>query len=100
MVASVAETQRTRCGFGLTLPWLVRSGLQLAWCLYLVGWTVSLLTTYPAQVADNVLPPDVRFPVSKALHVTMYAVLAGLIPWLWRGRAGRWVLPILLSLHG
>jgi VanZ family protein len=71
-----------------------------AWLLLLAAWTVALLTPYPVQLANQVLPPPVEFPLSKALHVTAYAVLAALVGLLRPLGRYRWLLLAFLSFHG
>src|SRR5436305_330152 len=71
----------------------------LAWSLFLLAWTLALLTPQPVQVADAVLPDDAVFPTSKALHVTAYALLAILTAALPLRRRTRWWLLGLLVLH-
>jgi VanZ family protein len=71
----------------------------LAWSLFLLAWTLALLTPQPVQVADAVLPDDAVFPTSKALHVTAYALLAILTAALPLRHRTRWWLLGLLVLH-
>jgi VanZ family protein len=71
----------------------------LGWSLFLIVWTLALLTPQPVQVADAVLPDDAVFPTSKLLHVTAYALLAILTAALrLRGRT-RWWFLALLAIH-
>jgi VanZ family protein len=72
----------------------------LAWSLFLLVWTLALLTPEPVQVADAVLPEEAVFPTSKVLHVTAYALLAILTAALPLRRQARWWLLGLLVLHG
>jgi VanZ family protein len=76
--------------------WVVR---VVFWWVAVALWTAALLTTYPVQVSQEVLPPSVGFPAAKTLHVVAYAGLAGLIPWLGITLGWRWGLLALLSLH-
>src|SRR5262245_57122567 len=69
------------------------------WGLFLVGWTVALLTPEPVQVADAVLAPQAAFSASKALHVTAYAILALLTCWLPASTRTRGYLLLLVSAH-
>lgn len=81
--------------------WWRWGGVLLAvWVLLLAAWTVALLTPDPARFANQVLPPQTEFPLSKALHVTAYAVLAGLVGLLRPLGRYRWLLLAVLSLHG
>jgi VanZ family protein len=67
--------------------------------VFVVVWTVALLTTQPVRVAQAVLPPPVRFPTAKLLHVAAYACLVALSGWLPVPRRLRWLLIVFLSLH-
>ncbi|HJT75763.1 MAG TPA: VanZ family protein [Gemmataceae bacterium] len=81
--------------------WWRWGGVVLAvWVLLLAAWTVALLTPDPARFAGQVLPPQADFTLSKALHVTAYAVLAGLVGSLRPLGRYRWLLLAVLSLHG
>jgi VanZ family protein len=69
------------------------------WGIALALWTAGLLTTYPVQLSQQVLPPAAGFPAAKALHVIAYAGLGGLIPWLGVALRWRWGFLALLSFH-
>ena len=71
----------------------------LAWSLFLLVWTVALLTPQPVQLADAVLPDDAIFPTSKLLHIMAYALLAILTAALPLQRQTRWWFLGLLVLH-
>ncbi len=76
-------------------------GLRWAvWAMYLILWSVALLTTYPADVGQRVLPPAWHYVAAKALHICAYAGLAILTGWLRAPARYRWLLLLLLSLHG
>jgi VanZ family protein len=80
--------------------WLRSRALHgFVWGLLLVLWTIALLTPQPVQVAQAVLPDTFEFPISKLLHVTAYAVLAGLGVRLHGLGRYRWTVLALLSLH-
>jgi VanZ family protein len=68
------------------------------WGLAAALWTVALLTTFPAHVSQEVLPPAAGFTAAKTLHVAAYAFLTATVPWLGLGR-WRWGLLAFLSLH-
>jgi VanZ family protein len=70
----------------------------LGWCLCLVLWTVALLTLFPVQVGQVVVPQTLHFPAAKFLHISVYAFLTVYLKWLPIGR-GRWLLLAFLSLH-
>jgi VanZ family protein len=70
------------------------------WVLLLAGWTVALLTPDPVRLAREVLPDQVEFPAAKLLHLAAYAVLAALAGGLRPLGRWRWVLLVVLSLHG
>jgi hypothetical protein len=71
----------------------------LAWLLCLAVWTVALLTTYPAQVSQHVLPQGLQFPTAKCLHLCAYAFLTAFISCLPLRTGPRWALVAVLSLH-
>ena len=71
-----------------------------AWLGLLAVWTLALLTTYPVQVKEQVLPADAGFPAAKMLHLTMYALLAGSAAFLPLRGVRRWLPILVLSLHG
>ena len=66
-----------------TFRWLV-------WTAYGSLWTAALLTTFPIEVRDAVVPAPYTFSASKVLHVSAYAVFAVLTGWLALGRPWRW----------
>jgi VanZ family protein len=77
-----------------------RQTLRLAlWGLCVAVWTVFLLTPHPVRVGHQVLPPTIHYPVSKCLHVGVYALLTGMLPWLGPRSGLRWGLVVFLSLH-
>lgn len=81
------------------LPGLPRGLRWSVWGLYVALWSLALLTPYPADVNQAVLPATWREPAAKALHVGAYALLAILSAWLrvpWRQR---WLLLAFLSFH-
>jgi VanZ family protein len=71
----------------------------LAWLLCLAVWTAALLTTFPAQVSQQMLPPVLQFPTAKCLHVCAYAFLTAFISCLPLNTGRRWALVAVLSLH-
>lgn len=73
-----------RCG--PKLRWLV-------WSICTAAWTTLLLTSQPAQIADEVLGKEKTYVASKTLHVSAYAILAILTGWL---RTRPWVRRLLL----
>ena len=76
-----------------TLRWLV-------WGVYLLSWSVALLTPQPATWAGDVIPESVvRYSFAKSLHVAAYALLAILTGWLLVPAKLRWLLLGFLSLH-
>jgi VanZ family protein len=80
--------------------WRWRRVVLAVWLLLLAAWTVALLRPEPVQLANEVLPPQMEFPLSKVLHVTAYAVLAGLVGLLRPLGRYRWLLLAFLSFHG
>lgn len=69
---------------------------RVAWWLCVLVWTAGLLTTMPAHVNRSLFPAPLGFSVSKTVHVTAYAFLCALIPFL--GTRG-WALLGFLSFH-
>ncbi len=81
--------------------WWRWGGVVLAvWLLLLAAWTAALLTPDPVRFANQVLPPPMEFPLAKVLHVTAYAVLAGLVGLLRPLGRYRWLLIAFLAFHG
>jgi VanZ family protein len=78
--------------FPLRFRWLI-------WLAVVIGWTIALLTTPPVDVAHAVLAEEMIFPVSKLLHVIVYALLAVLSGWLQVPFRFRWLLLLFMSLH-
>lgn len=79
----------------------LRSGwLWAIWLVLLSIWTLALVTTYPAQIKQQVLPREASFPASKMLHVSAYAFLAGFAAFLPSRGGWRWLPLVVLSLHG
>ncbi len=79
----------------------LRAGwLWAAWLILLVLWTLALVTPYPVQIRDQVLPHEVGFPASKVLHVSAYAFLAGFGSFLPLRGGWRWLPVLILSVHG
>ncbi len=68
------------------------------WLVCLVIWTVLLLTSGPAHFATENIKPHTNLPISKFLHVGMYAFLAAFASTL--NFRPRWMLLVVLSLHG
>jgi VanZ family protein len=72
----------------------------LLWAVLLGAWTAALLTPDPVRLAQEVLPEPVEFPAAKLLHLGAYAALAALGCVLRPLGRFRWVLLVVLSLHG
>jgi len=78
----------------------VRPGLRwLIWSVFVVLWTIALLTPKPVEIGQEVLPEEAQFPVGKTLHVGAYAFLVLLSAWLPVSAPGRWLLLLFLSAH-
>jgi len=71
----------------------------LVWLLCLCIWTLALLTSFPVQVKDAVLPPQAGYHASKLLHVGAYAFLAGSASWLLPSQPLRFLPILFLSFH-
>jgi VanZ family protein len=77
----------------LTRRWVI-------WGICVAVWTLALVTPQPAEIAQDVLPQQAHFPISKTLHVSAYAFLTALAAWLRVRGPKRWLLVAFLSLHG
>ena len=88
----MSETSGPRTGRGRAAGWLLWGG-------FAVLWTAALLTTFPVEARDAVLPEQYGFSAGKALHVAAYAVFAVLTGRLDVPSPWRWALLGFLSLH-
>jgi len=70
----------------------------LGWCLCFSLWTVALLTRFPVQLGESLMPEQMHFPAAKCLHVCAYAFLTMYLAWL-PLRNWRWLFLAFLSLH-
>jgi VanZ family protein len=52
------------------------------WWLLLAGLSWALLSPVPPEVGKAVLPSDMTFTASKAVHVGAYAFLSAFVAWL------------------
>jgi VanZ family protein len=81
-----------------------RNGLDWRWLVflaYVTAWTVALLVPIPENsVGGSVFSLDLKFLLSKSLHVGAYAFLIVLITQLRIGLRSRWLLVLFASLHG
>ncbi len=72
----------------------------MIWATTLTLWTAALVTPFAVQAGHEVLPEDTHYPVSKLLHLAVYAGLVLLTAWLPASRRLRpWLLALLLA-HG
>jgi hypothetical protein len=71
------------------------------WSLYVLAWTTALLMPVPVHGHWTVteLEIDLRFLLAKTLHVSAYAVLAGLTGWLQAPLRLRFVLMFFVMGH-
>jgi VanZ family protein len=76
-----------------------RTVVWLIWLSFLCLWTLALLTSFPVQVKDAVLPPQAGYHASKLLHVCAYAFLAGFAGWLLPTQPVRFLPILFLSFH-
>ncbi len=83
-------------------PFSRRTGwvLWAAWLVILAVWTGALVTTYPVQVKQQVMPNDRGIPTAKLLHVAAYAFLTGFGAFLPLRGHWRWLPVLVMSLHG
>jgi VanZ family protein len=70
-----------------------------AWWLLLAILSWALLSPQPPLVAQALLPSEMTFTASKAVHVTTYAFMTLLVLWLPSSPKQRAVLWVILALH-
>jgi hypothetical protein len=72
------------------------------WSLYAAAWTVALLVPMPEHGRWDLATVEInkKFLLAKALHVTAYAVMAGLTGWLRAPLRLRFFLMFFLMAHG
>jgi VanZ family protein len=70
-----------------------------AWWLLLATLSWALLSPQPPLVAKALLPSEMTFTASKAVHVSAYAFLTTLVLWLPATTRQRTVLWAVLALH-
>ena len=96
----------------------------IVWCAFVVGWSLTLLTSQGVDWAEAIFPDKaircvvansldvlqlhtrfmpsdntIRYTAAKSLHVAAYGCFAILSGWLGVPRRGRWLLLVLMSLH-
>ena len=76
------------------------SWLWATWLLLFAVWTLALVTKYPAELEKELVPPEHIFRASKLLHLCMYAFLTFSSGFLTKRRGVRWLLVLVLSVHG
>ena len=71
------------------------------WAIYVLAWTVALLVPVPASAhaETQYLVIDRKFVFAKVVHVSAYAVLAGLTGWLRAPMRWRFLLMFFLMVH-
>ena len=71
------------------------------WAIYVLAWTVALLVPLaPSVHADTQhLIIDRKFVFAKAVHISAYAVLAGLTGWLRAPLRWRFLLMFFIMAH-
>jgi VanZ family protein len=70
------------------------------WFLFVVAWSIALLTPNPSEIAEEVFPDaTLRFYAAKSLHVAAYFVLTVLTIQLPAPRPLRLLLLLFPSLH-
>ena len=90
------EIAEGRGGVGAGWRWLI-------WLAYVSVWTGSLLAPVPEgdwTVGSGEQRLDLKYLLGKALHVSAYAVLAGLSGWLRVPYRRRWLLVFFVTAHG
>jgi VanZ family protein len=84
----------TRGPVGVRWRWLI-------WGVYVAAWTTALLMPVPhGQWKVEGVPIDFRYLVAKTIHVTAYALLAGLSGWLRVPVRYRVLLLFCIMAHG
>lgn len=71
----------------------------VTWWLLLTALSWALLSPQPPLVAEALLPENMTFTASKAVHVSSYAFLTTLVSWLPASRKQRVALWVVLALH-
>src|SRR5260221_7876568 len=79
---------------------ILKTIFVLAWATLFVGWTVALLRPIPVAAVQAVGGREHSFWFGKTLHVGVYCCLAVMTAWLPFSRRMRFVLLIILFLHG
>jgi VanZ family protein len=73
----------------------------LIWVVYVASWTMALLMPVPqTNWAVEGVEIDLRYLFAKSVHVSAYAVLAGLSGWLRLPYRYRWLLLFFVMAHG
>lgn len=74
-------------------PWIT-------WSLFMLAWTAALLSTVVVDAGEAVLPKGFTFSLGKVLHVLSYAFLTFLTSRLPITLGKRYLVLLLVSLHG
>src|SRR5260370_27130791 len=82
--------------------WGIAPGWRwLVWVVYVASWTTALLMPVPAgDWTVEGVEIDLRYLFAKCVHISAYAVLAGLSGWLPVPYRHRWLLPFFFMAHG
>jgi VanZ family protein len=80
-------------------PWPAKSIRWLVWIAFVIIWTRGLLLPSPQNYVSYEPVLEYSFEISKALHVSAYALFAILSGWLQVAPRRRWVLLLLMSAH-
>jgi hypothetical protein len=93
----MSEAGAKRGGVGTGWRWLI-------WLAYVTAWTCALLAPVPegdwGSVGSGEESIDLKYLFGKAVHVSAYAVLAGLAGWLRVPYRRRWLLLFFVMAHG
>jgi hypothetical protein len=73
----------------------------LVWLIYVACWTTALVVPIPGQGEWHVsgFEIDLKFLFAKTVHVSGYALLAGLAGWLRVPLRYRWLIMYVLMVH-
>src|SRR5262245_64698327 len=93
----MSEAGAKRGGVGAGWRWVI-------WAAYVAAWTAALLSRVPegdwGAIGSGEERIDLKNLFGKTVHVSAYAVLAGLTGWLRVSSRRRWLLLFFVMAHG
>src|SRR4051794_14750793 len=83
---------------GTAVPW----SRWVVWLLFLAAWSGALLIPFPESgpLSTRGMTLTRKYVLTKTLHVSAYALLAGLTGWLRVSARRRWLLMFFVMAHG